>query len=178
MKMKRFFERADVESRLLLWRDAIGRRDWNNQERIHSRARTETVIPASELAKRTHAKLRKTIAHLLGDRAEVGNHHFGLACEPGAQLFVLRGDSDGASIEMTLARHDASDGQQRGGAEAEFVGAENSGQHDIAREFQASVHAERESRTEARANQCVMCFAQPNFPGKTSVLDGGQWRRA
>src|SRR6266849_9219145 len=33
-------------------------------------------------------------------------------------------------------------------------------------------------RTEARANQCVMCFAQPNFPGKTGVLDGGQWRRA
>src|SRR5712692_5641849 len=23
-----------------------------------------------------------------------------------------------------------------------------------------------------------MCFAQPNFPGKTGVLDGGQWRRA
>src|SRR5258708_32844131 len=22
-----------------------------------------------------------------------------------------------------------------------------------------------------------MCFAQPNFPGKTGVLDGGQWRR-
>ena len=46
---------------------------------------------------------------------------------------------------MALPRHDASDGQQRRGAKAEFVRAENSGQHDIPREFQASVHAERES---------------------------------
>jgi len=80
----------------LLRRDAIGRRNWNNQERIHSRARTETVVPAGEFAKRTHAKLREAIADFLGQRTEVGNHHFGLAGEPGAELFVLRGDPDGA----------------------------------------------------------------------------------
>src|ERR1700694_4326858 len=79
---------------------------------------------------------------------------------------------------MALPRHDASDRQQGRGAKTEFIRAENGGQHDIAREFQASVHAERESRTKARANQCVMSFAQPDFPGKAGVLNGGQWRRA
>src|SRR5437762_6827145 len=79
---------------------------------------------------------------------------------------------------MALPRHDASDGQQGRRAKTEFVRTENSGQHDIPREFQASIYAEREPRTQARAYQRVMRFAQANFPGKTGVLDGGQRRRA
>src|SRR5260370_622354 len=79
---------------------------------------------------------------------------------------------------MALPSHDASDGEERSGAKTKFVGAENRGKDDVAGEFQASVHAERESRTEARANQCVMCFAQTNFPRKTGVFDGGQRRGA
>src|SRR5712691_10731569 len=113
------------------------------------------------------------MAHFLSQRTEVRNHHLRFARESCAQLFVLGGDSHWASIEMALARHDASDGQQRGCAKAEFVRAENRSQHDVAREFQAPVHAERESGTEARANQRVMSFAQSNFPRKTRVLDGG-----
>src|SRR6266853_6943892 len=79
---------------------------------------------------------------------------------------------------MALPSHDASDGEERSGAKAKFVRAENRGKHDIAGKLQTSVHAERETRTEARANQGVMCFAQTNFPRKTGVLDGGQGRRA
>src|SRR5262249_52883874 len=43
--------------------------------------------------------------------------------------------------------------------------------------FQASVHAEKEARTEASANQCVVCFAQTDFPGKTCIFDGCERRR-
>ncbi len=145
MKMKRFLKCADVESRLLLRRNTIGGRDRNDQERIHSGAGAEAVVPAGELAEGTHTKLREAMAHFFGERTEVGDDHFGFAGESGAELFVLRGDSDGASIEMALARHDATDGEERGGAKAEFVGAKNGGQDDIAGEFQASVHAERET---------------------------------
>jgi len=76
---------------------------------------------------------------------EVRDHHLRFARKFGTQFFVLRRDSHRASIEMALPRHDASDRQQGRGAKAEFVRAENGGQNDIAREFQASVHAERES---------------------------------
>src|SRR5260370_20433486 len=79
---------------------------------------------------------------------------------------------------MALPSHDASDGEERSGAKTKFVGAENRGKDDVAGEFQASVSAERESRTEARANQCVMSFATPNFPRKTGVFDGGTGRGA
>src|SRR5580693_6098456 len=78
---------------------------------------------------------------------------------------------------MALAGHDAADGEERSGAETEFVGAENGGEDDIAGEFQASVDAEREARTEASANQGVVRFAQTDFPGQAGVFDGGQGRR-
>jgi hypothetical protein len=46
---------------------------------------------------------------------------------------------------MALASHDAADGEERGGAETKFVGAENGGENDIARELQATVDAERKT---------------------------------
>jgi hypothetical protein len=39
----------------------------------------------------------------------------------------------------------ATDRQQRSGAEAKFVGTQNRADDDVAREFQAPVHAEREA---------------------------------
>src|SRR6267142_1528372 len=79
---------------------------------------------------------------------------------------------------MALARHDATDGEERGRAKTKFVRAENGSKDDIACKFQASVHAERETRTEARANQGVVRFAQTDFPGKPGVLDGSERRGA
>ena len=95
-----------------------------------------------------------------------------------AQRFVLGGDADRASVQVALAGHDAADGQQRSGAEAEFVGAENRADQNVAREFQASVHAERDARTETRANQSFVRFAQTDFPGQAGIFDGGERRRA
>src|SRR6266853_647345 len=97
MEMKRFFERADMQGRLLLWRDAIRGRNRHDQERIHPRAGTQAVVPPGELAERTDAKLGEPIADFLGKRTEVGNDHLGLALKSGAQLFVLRGDAHRAS---------------------------------------------------------------------------------
>src|SRR6266704_1180792 len=159
IEMDRIFQRRDVDAGLLLGGNAIRGGDRDNQERIHSRARTEPVVPAGELAERTDAKLRETMAHFLSQRTEVRDHHLRFARESCAQLFVLGGDSHWASVEMALARHDASDGQQRGCAKAEFVRAENRSQHDVAREFQAPVHAERseEHTSELQSRFDLVC---------------------
>ncbi len=145
MEMKGFFKSPDVEGRLLLGRNTIRGGDGNNQERIHSRAGAEAVVPAGEVAEGAHAKLREAIAHFPSERTEVGDDHLRLALKSGAQCFVLRGDAHGASIEMALASHNAPDGQEGRSAKAEFVRAKDSGQHNIARELQTSVHAEREA---------------------------------
>src|SRR6267154_2457256 len=134
-----------MEGRLLLWRDAIRGRNRHNEERIHSGAGTQAIVPADEFAERTDAKLREPIADFLGKRTEVGDHHLGLTLKSGAQLFVLGGDAHRASVEVALPRHDASDGEERSGAKSEFVRAKDSGEHDIACKFQAPVHAEREA---------------------------------
>ncbi len=171
--MEGFLKSADVEGRLLLWRNAIRGRDGNDQERIHSRAGAEAVVPTSEFAEGANTELRKAIADFFGQVTEVGDNHLGLALKFGAELFVLGGDADRTGVEMALARHNTTDGEERGGAEAKFVGAENGGKDDIAGKFQPPVHAEREARTEASANQGVVRFAQTNFPREAGVLDGG-----
>ena len=150
--MGRIFQRSDVQARLLLRRHAIRLRNRHHQERIHSRSRPESVVPARKLAKRPHAKLRQAVAHFFGKRPEICNDHLRLALEPRAEFLILRRDSHGASIQMALPRHHASNRQQRRCAEAEFIRAQNCREHDIPRKFQASVHAEREPRTKARAN--------------------------
>ena len=76
---------------------------------------------------------------------EVRDHHFRFAIKTGAQSFVLGGDAHRAGVEVALPSHDAADGEQRSGAKAEFVGTENRGDQNIARKFQASVHAKRET---------------------------------
>src|SRR5258707_9693186 len=47
VEMEGFFEGADVEGRLLLGRNAIGGRDGDDQERIHSRSGAEAGVPGS-----------------------------------------------------------------------------------------------------------------------------------
>ena len=47
----------------------------------------------------------------------------GLAGELLAQLGVLRGDADRAGVEVALAHHDAAEGDERRGGEAELLGA-------------------------------------------------------
>ena len=81
----------------------------------------------------------------MAEITEVGDDHFGLTLKFGAELFVLRGDADGAGVEMALTCHDAANGEERSGAETELVGAENGGEDDVAGKFQTSVHAEREA---------------------------------
>src|SRR5229473_2312940 len=120
-------------------------RDRNHQQRIHSGTRTETVIPAGELTQRANTELREAAPDFFGEETKIGNNHFRLALKTRAQRFVLRGNADGAGVQMALPGHDAADGEERGGAETEFVCAENGGKHDVTCEFQASVHAERET---------------------------------
>ncbi len=43
---------------------------------------------------------------------------------------------------MALASHHTTDGDEGRGAEAEFVGAENGSNQNVAREAEAAVHAE------------------------------------
>src|SRR6266850_5561233 len=143
--MHAVFWHGHVKTGLLLRRNAVRVRNRHHQQRIHSGTRAETVVPACELTQRANTELRETAPNLFGKETKIGNNHFRLALKTRAQRLVLRGNADGAGVQMALPGHDAADGEERSGAEAEFVRAENGGKHDVARELQASVHAERET---------------------------------
>ena len=64
-------------------------------------------------------------ARLLGDHEQVVDDVLGLALEAAPQLRILGGDPDRAGVEVADAHHHAAERDQRGGREAELVGAED-----------------------------------------------------
>jgi len=160
-----------VQRGRLLRRYSVGFSDRDNQQRIHAGAGAKAVVPPGEIAERMRAEFREAIADFFGQRAEIGDDHLRFAIEASTEFFVLRGDADGAGVEMALAGHNAADGEERGGAEAEFVGAEECAYDDVARKFQAAVDAERDAGAKAGADKSVMCFTKADFPRQAGVFD-------
>ena len=102
----------------------------------------------------------------------------GLADEALAQHRVLRRDADRAGVEVALAHHDAAGRDQRRGGEAEFVGAEQRADDDIAAGAQAAVDLHGDARAQAVQHQRLMRFGEPDLPRAAGVLDRGQRRSA
>src|SRR5690606_40104370 len=64
------------------------------------------------------AELRHDLARLLGDHEEIVHDVLRLPGELLPEHRILRRDPDRASVEMTLAHHDAAERDQRRGREA------------------------------------------------------------
>ena len=82
-----------------------------------------------------------------------------LAGELLAQLRILRRDAGRAGVQMADAHHDAARRHQRRGREAEFLGAEQRGDDDIAAGLQLTVGLDRDA-----AAQIVHAPASGAFP--------------
>ena len=103
----------------------------------------EQVGAADQLLDRADAQRGHDPAHLLGDEEEEVDDVLGLALEALAQLGVLRRDADRARVQVAGAHHDAARRDQRGGREAELVGAEHRGDRDVAAGLQLAVGLHR-----------------------------------
>ena len=101
--------------------------------------RLEQVGAADQVLELADAELRHVPAHLLGDEEEEVDDVLGLALEALAQLRVLRGDADRARVQVAGAHHDAAHRDQRGGGEADLLGAEQRGDHDVAARLHLAV---------------------------------------
>ena len=83
----------------------------------------EHVDAADHVFELAEAELRHDLAQVLRDEAHEVHRVLGLAGELLAQPRILRGHARRAGVEMAHAHHDAADGDQRRGGEAEFLGA-------------------------------------------------------
>ena len=127
---------------------------------------------------RRQAELGEQLADFGGEFVEEAHDVLGLAAELGAQFGTLRGDAGGTGVEVALARHVAAERDQDGGAEGEFVGAEQRGDDDVARGAQAAVGAQTDAAAQAVVDEDLLRFGEAQFPGIAGVLDAGERRGA
>ena len=78
---------------------------------------------------------------------------------------------------MALAHRDAAGGDQGGGGEAEFVGAEQRADHDIAAGSQPAINLHSDPRTQPVQDQSLLRLGKADFPRNAGVLDRGEQRR-
>ena len=91
---------------------------------------------------------------------------------------ILRGDADGARVEMALAHHDAAERDQRRGGEAEFFGAEDRGDHHVAARLEAAVGLQHDAAAQVVQHERLVRFGDAELPRQAGVLDARERRSA
>src|SRR5260221_1101627 len=129
---------------------------------------------ANDLLQRMRAQASQQGARLPGNGTEIIFHHLRPPGEAGPQSLILCGDANRTGVEMALARHHATHRQKRGGAEAELVGAEQRGYHNVARKFESAVHAKTDVLPQPCLDERAVYVTKAEFPGHAGVLDGTQ----
>ncbi len=79
---------------------------------------------------------------------------------------------------MALAHHDAAERDQRRGGEAEFLGAEDRGDHDVAAGLEAAVGLQHDAAAQIVQHQRLVRFGDAEFPRQAGVLDARERRSA
>ncbi len=99
---------------------------------------------ADSLVEGAEAQLRHVFPNLFGDEHEEVLDELGLAGETLPQQRVLGGHADRAGVQVAHPHHDAAGHHQRGGGEAEFLGAEQRTDHHVATRLELAVHLDHD----------------------------------
>ena len=154
------------------------RAPWPSSARSPRACRAIRWRPTSS-SKRAQAHRRHVLAHLLGDEEEVVDDVLGRALEALAQHRVLRGDADGAGVQVALAHHDAARGDQRRGGEAASRRRRAAPRSTTSRPVRMPPSACTAMRPRRRLATSVCCVsASPISHGDAGMLDRGQRRGA
>ena len=100
----------------------------------------------------------------------------GLPGEPRPQPGILGCHADGAGVQVALAHHDAPDGDQGDGAEAELLGPQERRDHDVAPRAHLAVRLDADAVTQPVHHQGLLGIREADLPGDTGVLDGRDGR--
>ena len=141
---------------------------------IDERLRVEEIGLADQLVELADAHRGHDLARFLGDHEEEVDGVLGRADEALPEHRVLRRDADRAGVQMALAHHDAADGDERRGGEAELVGAEERADDDVAAGLQPAVDLQRDARAQALLDQDLLRLGKPHLPGRAGVLQRGE----
>ena len=138
----------------------------------------QQVGAANHLIQRTRADRGQNLAHFLRIEGDQVHHLVGIAGELATQGFVLRTDAHRAGVRLALTHHDTAHRDQRGGADAVFLGAHHRGHDNVAAGAQAAIGPQGDTVTQVVHRQNLMRFGQAHFPRQAGILDRGRRRRA
>ena len=97
-----------------------------------------------------------------------------ITCKFFAQLRILRGDADGAGVEVTLAHHNTAHRDERCGGETHLFGTEQRGNDHVATGLEPAVGLEHHAATEVVENQRLMRLGNAQFPRQAGVFNTRQ----
>ena len=124
----------------------------------------ERVHAADHFIDRAKAKRGHDLACFLGDHEKIIDHMLRIAGEFLAQLRILCGDAHGTGIEVALAHHDATHGDERRGGETHFLRTKQRGDNHIAAGLEAAVSLQHHTAAEVVEHQRLVCLGDAQFP--------------
>ena len=141
---------------------------------VDRRPGVERLDVTDHLGHRPEPELGHQLAHLLGDVLEEGLDELRPPAEPLAQHRVLGGDADRAGVQVADAHHDAARHDERGGGEAELLGAEQGGDHDVPTRLQLPVGLHDDAVAQSVEQQRLLRLGQAELPRPAGVLERRQ----
>ena len=140
--------------------------------------RLEQVGPSDDLRQTAGAERGQVPADLLGQQPEQGDDVVGGPLNLARRSSCLGGDSHRAGVQMALAHHLATEGEQRKRPEPEALGTEQGGDHHIPTGPQPAVGLQGHMAAETVGDQHLVGFGETELPGGPGVFDGFEWRGA
>ena len=126
------------------------------------------------LLERPEPERRQVLAHLLRDVLEERLDEDRRAGEARPQLRVLRGDTDGAGVEVADPHQDAAHHHERGRREAVLLGPEERRDHDVAPGLELAIGLHDDPVPQPVEQQRLLGLGQAELPRAPRVLERGQ----
>ena len=136
----------------------------------------QQVRAADDFIKAARPDAGQNLTHFGGIEGDEVHHFVRIAGELATQSFVLCANTHGASIRLALADHDAAHSDQRGGADAIFLGPHHRSHDDVASGAQATIGAQCHPVAQVVHRQNLMRLGEAHLPRQTRIFDRGRGR--
>ena len=100
---------------------------------------------------------------------------FRLAFEALPEFRVLRGNADGAGVQVALAHHDAARRDQWCRGKTDFISAQECCNQHVAAGANATIGLHCDATPEVVGDKSLLGFCKADFPWGTRMLDRRQW---
>ena len=136
----------------------------------------QAVASTHHVFELVEAEVRHDLTQVFCDETHVVHHILGLACEAFPELLILRADAEGAGILVADTEHLAADRDERAGAEAEELCAQEAGDGRIPTGQEFAVCFELHAVAELIQEEDLLRFGKSQLPRKSRMAHAGPRR--